>query len=64
MLEPTLRRLVWASALAGVLIAFAWPFAISPDPGLPALHAAGVAIAAAFFAALAALVVVRARASR
>lgn len=49
-----LRSVVWASAAAGVFIAFAWPFAISDDPTAPALKHAGIAVAVVFFLSLAA----------
>ena len=48
-----LRILLWASAAAGIFIAFAWPFVVSDDPASPALRWIGTAVAATFLVVLA-----------
>jgi len=48
-----LRILLWASAAAGIFIAFAWPFVVSNDPASPALRWIGTVVAATFLVALA-----------
>lgn len=62
--ERTLRVLVWAFALAGVFAAFAWPFAVSPDPDSATLRFLARAVTTALSLALVAAAVVRARACR
>jgi len=50
---------LWASSASGVFLAFAWPFAVSADPGSAAFHAAAVATVIVFFASLAATLAAR-----
>lgn len=57
-----LRSLVWIAAAAGVLMAFAWPFAVSPDPDDPLLHAVAIATVIVLLAAITAAAVLKARA--
>ena len=49
----TLRIALWASAAAGIFIAFGWPFVVSADPASPALRWIGTGVAATFLVALA-----------
>lgn len=56
-----LRASVGLSAAAGVLLAFAWPLAVSRDPADPAFKAIAIATLMVFLASLSALVVARAR---
>jgi hypothetical protein len=62
--DTALRLLVWACALAGVFIAFAWPFAVSADPGSGLLMAIARAVTAVLLAALAGAACMRAARAR
>ena len=48
-----LRKVVWAAALAGSFIAFAWPFVVSDDPASPLLRTVGMTVFAVFLVSLA-----------
>jgi len=55
------RAVLWLSVAAAILIAFAWPFVISPDPAQPSLRPVAVAVTTSLLASLAALLVLRIR---
>jgi hypothetical protein len=56
-----LRYIVWACALAGALIVFAWPFLVSPDPESPLLMTLSRALVVVLLLALVVAAVLRAR---
>jgi hypothetical protein len=56
--------LLYASAAAAALLAFAWPFAVSRDLDSAAYHVLAVGVLLVFFAALAVLCALRLRAGR
>ena len=60
-MERALRSLIWACAAAGALVAFAWPFAVSPDPDSETLRVISRALTVVLLAALVVVEVLRAR---
>ena len=59
----TFSALLYASVAAAALLAFAWPFAVSPDQDSAAYHALAVGVLLAFLASLVVLCALRLRAS-
>ncbi len=51
--------LLYTSAAAAALLAFAWPFAVSRDQDSATYHVAAVGVLLAFFAALTVLCLLR-----
>jgi len=56
--------LLYTSVAAAAFLAFAWPFAVSPDQDSAAYHVAAVGVLLAFFAALLVLCALRLRTGR
>lgn len=61
MIQRVLRAIVWASAAAGIFMAFAWPFVISVDPDSALLRTLARATVVVLLLALSAAAVARAR---
>jgi hypothetical protein len=53
------RLILRIAALAGIFLAFGWPFVFGPDPSSPAFHVAAVATLVALLASIAAILATR-----
>jgi hypothetical protein len=62
--ERALRCVIWACAVAGGLVAFAWPFVVSLDPDSAMLRWLSRTLTAVFLLALAVVEIQRARRRR
>lgn len=56
-----LRSILWASVALAAFLAFAWPALVSPEPGSVTFEVLAKATLAAFFIALAGLLLLKAR---
>lgn len=63
-MRKLLAGILWASVASAILLAFAWPALVSPDPADGRFEMLGKATLAAFFASLAALLVLKLRHGR
>ncbi|MBC8022911.1 MAG: hypothetical protein H7Y14_07315 [Burkholderiales bacterium] len=53
------RLAMWLSALAGIFLAFGWPFVVSADPSSEVFHVAAVGTLVVFLLSVAACLLVR-----
>jgi hypothetical protein len=50
-----MRVILWIAALAGIFLAFGWPFAVGPDPSSEAFHVAAIATLIVLLGSIAAI---------